>query len=162
MTAHGSSGAEATSPLRLGHPRQSGETDRSIMLTIPKAIVERMIEHARREAPHECCGMLAGREKRVMRSFELENAERSPLRYSIHPLQQLKVFEEIEQESMELLAIYHSHPETIAFPSETDVKMAFYPEVASIIISLKDDTPNVKAFWINPDAIYPEEIGIIE
>jgi proteasome lid subunit RPN8/RPN11 len=71
------------------------------------------------------------------------------------------VFEEMEKGAMEMLAIYHSHPRTIPFPSETDVRLAFYPEVASIIISLKEEEPMVKAFRIKKEAIYLEEMEII-
>jgi len=67
----------------------------------------------------------------------------------------------MDRESLDMVAIYHSHTHTIPFPSETDVKLAFYPEVASVIISLKEETPVVKAFRIKEDAIYPEEIEVI-
>jgi proteasome lid subunit RPN8/RPN11 len=67
----------------------------------------------------------------------------------------------MEKESMEMIAIYHSHPHTIPFPSETDVKLAFYPDVSSIIISLKEENPIVKAFEIGREAIYLEEIEVI-
>jgi proteasome lid subunit RPN8/RPN11 len=77
------------------------------------------------------------------------------------PEEQMRVFEEIEKEAMEMVAIYHSHPRSIPFPSETDVKLAFYPEVASIIISLKEKKPIVKAFRINKEAIYLEEMEVI-
>ena len=77
------------------------------------------------------------------------------------PLDQLKVFEEMEKESMEMIAIYHSHPHTIPFPSETDVKLNFYPDVSSIIISLKEENPVMKAFRISKEAIYLEEIELI-
>jgi proteasome lid subunit RPN8/RPN11 len=61
-----------------------------------------------------------------------------------------------------MLAIYHSHPHTIPFPSETDVRLAFYPEVSSIIISLKErENPIVKAFRIGKEAIYLEELEVI-
>jgi proteasome lid subunit RPN8/RPN11 len=120
-----------------------------------------MIDHARRERPLECCGILGGKENTARRSFELKNADESPVRYSMAPQEQLKVFEEMEKNSVEMIAVYHSHPRTLPFPSETDVKMAFYPEVASIIISLKDeDHPVVKAYRIDPEAIYPEEIEV--
>ena len=121
-----------------------------------------MIEHARREWPLECCGILSGREKTVQKAFELQNAEESSVRYSTPPQEQLKVFEEMEKECMEMIAVYHSHPHTIAFPSETDVRLAFYPDVTSIIISLKEEeSPMVKAFQIAKEAIYLEEIEVI-
>jgi proteasome lid subunit RPN8/RPN11 len=78
------------------------------------------------------------------------------------PPDQMKVFEEMEKESMKMIAIYHSHPHTIPFPSETDVKLTFYPDVSSIIISLKEEeNPVVKAFQIEKEAIYVEEIEVV-
>jgi len=121
-----------------------------------------MVDHAKREWPLECCGILGGKDKTVQKSFELRNAEKSPFLYSMTPREQLKVFEEMEKESMKMVAIYHSHPHTIPFPSETDVKLSFYPDVSSIIISLKEEkNPVVKAFQIEKEAIYLEEIDVI-
>ena len=131
------------------------------MIRIPKTIFQKMVEHAKKEQPLECCGILSGKGKTVEKSFELKNAEGSPVRYSMSPLDQLKAFEEMEKESMEMIAIYHSHPHTIPFPSETDVKLNFYPDVSSVIISLKEENPVMKAFRISKEAIYLEEIEVI-
>ena len=120
-----------------------------------------MLDHAKRESPLECCGILSGKEKIVQKAFELKNSEESPVQYSMSPRDQVKVFEEMEKESMEMVAIYHSHPHTIPFPSETDVKLAFYPDVSSVIISLKGEDPVIKAFQISKEAIYLEEIEVI-
>jgi [CysO sulfur-carrier protein]-S-L-cysteine hydrolase len=132
------------------------------MLRIPQMIYHEMVDHAKREWPLECCGILSRRDKTVEKSFELQNTERSPVLYSISPQEQMKVFEEMEKESMEMIAIYHSHPKTIAFPSETDVRLTFYSDISSVIISLKEqETPVVKAFQIGREAIYVEEIEVI-
>jgi [CysO sulfur-carrier protein]-S-L-cysteine hydrolase len=132
------------------------------MIRIPESIYQAIVEHARRESPLECCGILSGREKTVEKAFELQNAEKSPIRYSISPRDQLKVFEEMEKESKEMIAVYHSHTHTIPFPSETDVRMAFYPDVSTVIISLKEEkNPLIKAFRIGKEAIYLEEIEVI-
>jgi proteasome lid subunit RPN8/RPN11 len=132
------------------------------MVCIPKTIFQEMVDHAKREWPLECCGILGGKDKTVQKSFELRNAEESPVLYSMSPQEQMKVFEEMEKESMKMVAIYHSHPHTIPFPSETDVKLTFYPDVSSIIISLKEEkNPVVKAFQIEEEAIYLEEIEVI-
>jgi len=132
------------------------------MLRIPKTIYQEMLDHAKKEWPLECCGILSGKEKTVRKAFELKNTEESPVLYSMSPQEQMKVFEEMEKESMEMIAIYHSHPKTIPFPSETDVKLAFYPDVSSVIISLKEEkNPAVKAFQIEKEAIYLEEIEVI-
>jgi len=132
------------------------------MIQIPELIYQRIVEHAKKEKPLECCGILAGRGKTVEKVFELQNTEGSSIRYSISPQEQLRVFEEMDKESMELIAIYHSHPHTIPFPSEIDVEMAFYPGVSSIIISLKEENnPVVKGFLIREEAICLEEIQVI-
>jgi proteasome lid subunit RPN8/RPN11 len=132
------------------------------MVRIPKAIFQEMVDHAKREWPLECCGILGGKDQTIQKSFELQNTEKSPVLYSMSPREQMKVFEEMEKESMKMVAIYHSHPHTIPFPSETDVKLTFYPDVSSIIISLKEEeNPVVKAFQIGKEAIYVEEIEVI-
>ena len=133
------------------------------MVRIPRSIFQGMIEHARKESPLECCGVLSGKGETALKAFALKNAEESPIRYSIPPQEQLRVFEEMEKDSMEMIAVYHSHPHSIPFPSETDVKMAFYPEISTIIVSLKEEkNPIVKAFQIKKEAIYLDEIEIIE
>ena len=132
------------------------------MIRIPKIIYQEMLDHAKKEWPLECCGILSGKEKAVQKAFELKNTEKSPVKYSMSPQDQLKVFEEMEKESLEMIAIYHSHPHTIPFPSETDVKLAFYPDISYIIISLKEEeNPILKAFQIGKEAIYLEEIEVI-
>jgi len=132
------------------------------MIRIPKSIHDAIVEHAKREQPLECCGILAGKQRTVGKAFELTNTEKSSVRFLMSPQEQLGVFEELERESMEMIAIYHSHPRSISYPSETDVKMAFYPEVTSIIISLEErDNPVVKAFRIKEGTILPEEIEIV-
>lgn len=132
------------------------------MVRIPKSIYQRMVEHARREWPLECCGILSGKDETVEKAFELQNAEGNTVLYSMSPREQMSVFEEMEKESIEMIAIYHSHPHTIPFPSETDVKLAFYPDLVSVIISLKEEgNPVMKAFRIGKEAIYLEEIEVI-
>jgi proteasome lid subunit RPN8/RPN11 len=132
------------------------------MIRIPESIFQGMIEHARRQWPLECCGILAGGESTVKRSFEMTNSEQSPVRYSMAPEDQLRAYDEMDRAGMEMVAIYHSHPHTIAFPSETDVKLTVLPELISIIVSLKQkEDPEVKAFRIGEEAIYPQEIEIM-
>jgi proteasome lid subunit RPN8/RPN11 len=121
-----------------------------------------MVEHARRVWPLECCGILSGKNKTVEKAYEMKNTEKSSIRYSMSPRDQLDVFEEMEKECTKMIAVYHSHPHTIPFPSETDVKLTFYPEISSIIISLREEkSPVVKAFRIDQEAIYLEEIEVI-
>ena len=132
------------------------------MIRIPRSIYQKMIEHARREDPVECCGILGGKDETVQKSFEIKNVESSPVQFLMDPQEQFNAIEVMGNSSMEMVAIYHSHPHTIPFPSETDVQKTFDPEMPSIIISLKEKhEPVVKAFRISKEAICLEEIEVI-
>jgi proteasome lid subunit RPN8/RPN11 len=132
------------------------------MIRIPGSIYRKMVEHAKKEKPLECCGLLAGKDQTVQEIFETQNAARSPILFSMDPKEELMALKEIENQSMEIVAIYHSHPHTIPFPSEADVKMSFSFDVPLVIISLKERNDSVvKAFQIRKEAIYLEEIEVI-
>jgi proteasome lid subunit RPN8/RPN11 len=131
------------------------------MIRIPREIYQEMIEHARREDPVECCGILGGKDTTVQEYFEIKNLENSSVQFQMDPQEQLNAFEKMEKNSMKMVAVYHSHPHTIPFPSEIDVQKTVDPEMPSIIISLKEkDEPVVKAFRIRKEAIYLEEIEL--
>ena len=132
------------------------------MIRIPESIYRRMVEHAQKEKPLECCGLLEGNDQTVQEIFETQNVAKSPVLFSMDPKEELMVLEEMDNQSMEIIAIYHSHPHTIPFPSEADVKMAFSFNVPLVIISLKERNDSVlKAFQIRKEAIYLEEIEVI-
>ncbi len=131
------------------------------MVRIPKIIFQEMVNHALREAPLECCGILVGKGKTVRRMYEMKNADESRTTYFMAPEEQLEVFREIEKERLDMVAIYHSHPHTVPFPSERDVRLAFYPDIAYVIISLKEGETSVKGFRIGKEAIYIEPIRVI-
>jgi proteasome lid subunit RPN8/RPN11 len=62
-------------------------------------------------------------------------------------LEQVNAFEEIDRLSLQLLGVYHSHPNYLCYPSELDINQAFYPDTLFLIISLKDMTSfQLKAF----------------
>jgi proteasome lid subunit RPN8/RPN11 len=132
------------------------------MVRVPKTILQAMINHALRETPLECCGILVGKGRTVRRMYEMRNMDGSMTTYLIAPEEQLEVFREMEKEELDMVAIYHSHPHTIPFPSARDVRLAFYPDVAYIIISLKDGGTSVKGFRIGKEAISIEPIRVIE
>jgi proteasome lid subunit RPN8/RPN11 len=108
-----------------------------------------MLGHAKAEWPTECCGLLAGKDGVVNKIYKLGNQDGSRVSYLADPHQQLRAFEEMEDLGIELLAIYHSHPDTESYPSQIDMEKAFYPEALYVIISLKDPAGEVKAFRIS-------------
>ena len=131
------------------------------MLKIPKTIFQDMISHAVREAPLECCGILAGKGRMAVRGYEVPNAEGSAISYSMRPEDQLQIFREMEVESLDMVAIYHSHPHVSPFPSDRDMELAFYPDVAHIIISLQNGRTTVKGFRISKGEIAIEHIRVM-
>ena len=121
------------------------------MLEIPANIFDAMLEHARTEAPAECCGLLAGRADAVTRCFRLRNELASPIAYQADARDLFTAFREMRESDLELLAIYHSHPTSPARPSRVDLAENFYGDIPRIIISLACGSPVVKAFRLFPD-----------
>jgi proteasome lid subunit RPN8/RPN11 len=124
-------------------------------INIPKTIFEEMIAHAKESAPHEACGILAGRNGAASHIYRVKNADANPdIRYLMDEREQLWVQKNMRHNQLDLAAIYHSHPHSEAFPSGTDVKLAFYPEAAYLIISLADPAkPLARAFRITNGTI---------
>src|SRR3954453_14114626 len=119
-------------------------------MRISRSLVDEMVAHAREDVPNECCGMVGGRDGTAERVGRGENAAASPLRYEMDPQGQFDALKEIEADGGELLAIYHSHTKSAAYPSQTDVNQAQnWPEQLYVIIPLADpEAPDVKAFWL--------------
>ncbi|MFH1484676.1 MAG: M67 family metallopeptidase [Chloroflexota bacterium] len=107
-----------------------------------------MIAHARQEAPNECCGILAGSDRKVLKLYPAVNSAASPVRYSIDPKDLLRIYREIEDKRWELLGIYHSHVRGEAYPSATDIELAFWPDAVYFIISLHHPQASIRAFRI--------------
>ena len=111
-------------------------------------MLDQMVEHARREAPNECVGVLGTRDGEPELLVEAENARRSPLAYEIAPQELLRVHDRLDEDDLEVGAIYHSHTRTEPVPSQTDINLAFYPEALYIIVGLAGEDPDVRAFRI--------------
>ncbi len=118
-------------------------------LTIPQQIIEEMVAEARRLAPHECCGLLAGKNGLVTRHFKITNIvategaavanfddaklahlqrlspeERADIAFVMDAREQSLALKDMRANSLELQVVYHSHPHSPARPSVTDVKNA--------------------------------------
>ncbi|MCL4473463.1 MAG: M67 family metallopeptidase [Actinobacteria bacterium] len=118
-------------------------------LRLSPAQLETIIGHALACRPEEACGVLAGNsEGRVLRVFLMENAEHSEVFYQMDSEEQFRVFDEMEREALDLVAIFHSHPHSPAFPSDHDRELAFYPDAAYLIVSLMNSEPECHAFRI--------------
>ena len=131
------------------------------MLELAERDAAAIIAQSRTEAPAEACGLIAGLNGTVTRIYPIPNADPSIYRYNMDSRAQFRAMQEIEDNGWDLLAIYHSHTHTAAFPSPTDVKMAFYPESLYVIVSLKEEPPTIRAFFIVDGEIHEEAVQIV-
>ena len=131
------------------------------MVEFDDVLVKEMTEHARREYPNEACGVVAAEAGRPVKVFAMANVDASPYTYRLDGREQLAVFEELDRNGWDLFAIFHSHTRTPAYPSPTDVRLAFYPEALHVLVSLADaDTPEVRAYRIVDEVITEEEVCV--
>ncbi|HBY55134.1 MAG TPA: hypothetical protein DEH15_22295 [Marinilabiliales bacterium] len=131
------------------------------MIQIPVPIIDELLEHARTGLPEEVCGYLAGTDSQVVKHFRLTNIDHSNEHFSFDPKEQFQVVREMRKAGLEILANYHSHPETPARPSQEDIRLAFDPNISYVIVSLAAELPDVKAFRIQNGEVEKEEIQII-
>ena len=106
--------------------------------------------------------MIAARDGEAVAVHRARNVAASPLRYEMDPKAQYEAWKSIEDGGRELLAIYHSHTKSAAYPSQTDVNQAVaWPDQVYLIVSLADeDSPDVKGYFLKDLRIADAEISI--
>ena len=131
------------------------------MLKITQDIVDRIVAHGRTEAPLEACGYLAEKDGVICQHVELVNIDKSPVHFSMDPAEQFAAVKECRNQGIKIRAVYHSHPETPARPSNEDIKLAYDTSVSYVIVSLADAAPCIKSFIIQKGVVEPEPLEII-
>ena len=91
---------------------------------MPPAVRDDILDHAREEAPRECCGLLIGTRESVTRSVRTRNLDASATRYLIDPEDHFKAIRDARTEGFEVVGAYHSHPAGEPIPSATDIAEA--------------------------------------
>ena len=131
------------------------------MIEIAKKFISEMIEHSRLENPNECCGILAGTAGKVTKLYRIQNSTPSPYRYVMDPEEQLKAMKDADEWSLDLMAFYHSHTHSPAYPSDTDVRMATesgWVDFCYVLVSLEDSLKaDVRFFDISGDGNVNDE-----
>lgn len=131
-------------------------SDRFIGIT--DAVRAAIEEHALRTRPSECCGLLSGANGLITNVHPMRNdAEKPETRYFATPEELFAAMRRIREAGQMLLGVYHSHPRTQAYPSASDVEMAFYPEAFYFIISLEPQV-ELRAFKIEDSRIEDVEV----
>jgi proteasome lid subunit RPN8/RPN11 len=112
-----------------------------------------MVNHCQAEAPRECCGILGGDSPRVASIHPLRNQAAHPeTRYDADPRDILDAYRTLRQRGHAFLAIYHSHPQWEAVPSQTDLATNYYGDLPRIIVSLLTDPPEVRVWRLDPQS----------
>jgi [CysO sulfur-carrier protein]-S-L-cysteine hydrolase len=122
------------------------------MITLQKSQLTDIIAHAREADPAECCGLIGGSATGLAeRIYRLRNvAANNHISYEVAPEELFAAQREMRQRGEQLLAIYHSHPRAIdPTPSETDVRLAYYPSATYLIVGLGGTEPVMRAFKIS-------------
>ena len=132
------------------------------MLLIPKSIFDQILAHLRRVYPEEGCGLISGTNGNATRFHPMTNTHHSPTTYFMDPKEQFAAFKAIRLASEDLLAIVHSHPHSEAYPSATDIRLAYYPDATYLILSLRDrNSPSLRGFRINDGAFSENSFQIV-
>jgi [CysO sulfur-carrier protein]-S-L-cysteine hydrolase len=130
-------------------------------MRIESALYEELVAHARDDAPNECCGMIASRDGAFTSHFRAHNEFESPMRFQIDSRDQIRITNEIEARGDEIGAIFHSHPNSEASPSQTDVNLArWWPGVLWVICSLAAHEPVIRAFRIDGSEVEEVELDV--
>jgi proteasome lid subunit RPN8/RPN11 len=130
-------------------------------MKIPRSIFDEMLQHAREEAPNECCGIVGGKDREATTLYRATNAEHSPLRYTLEPNDLFRItFREIPENDEEMLAIYHSHTASPAYPSQTDINLATYPDSIYLILSLAEGEEPLRGFRIDDGEVSEVELSL--
>ncbi len=120
-------------------------------MVIAPELLERIVAHARRDFPNECCGMIAMTDGRAVGVHEAENIAASPLRFEVDGMEVHRTIESIEDAGGTMGAIYHSHTRSEPFPSQTDINFAAgWPGVEWLIVGLsRNGDPVIRSFRID-------------
>lgn len=130
-------------------------------LLIPQGLLDEVISHCREVYPKEACGILAGKDEIVHRVYKMRNIENSSVSYMMDPKEQFTAMEKIRKDGLDITAIYHSHPDLDAYPSQRDIKLAFYPDSVYLIVSLLNKEPKIKAFTVKDEKVNEVEMKVI-
>jgi proteasome lid subunit RPN8/RPN11 len=136
-------------------------------LTISRAFVDAIIEQSRAEYPDECCGVILGPigKDDPARLKPMINSAHSPTFYEFDPKDLLALYREIDDNDEEIVVIYHSHTETEAFPSRTDIAYAGEPGAHYVLVSSrKEIAPAIefRSYRIIDGVVSEEEVSITE
>ncbi len=150
----------ASTPDEPGSGDATSEADREPPLRLDRETWGALVAHAFSDVPYEVCGLLGIDADGTIHHVPITNDQRSMTYYAMNPRELLRAMRDIEDNERELV-IYHSHTHTQAYPSDTDVRLAAYPDATYAIVTLQDrDHPDVRAFRIRDGAVTERRVVV--
>ncbi|MEA2155924.1 MAG: [CysO sulfur-carrier protein]-S-L-cysteine hydrolase [Solirubrobacteraceae bacterium] len=131
-------------------------------MRIARALLDEVVAHAVRDAPDECCGVIAARDGAATAVHAAENLAASPFRFEIDGIVLMRLIDGFEEAGEDLAAIYHSHTRSEPFPSQTDMNFAaLWPGVEWLIVGVsKNAEPVVRNYRIEGGVIAEAELEV--
>jgi [CysO sulfur-carrier protein]-S-L-cysteine hydrolase len=129
-------------------------------MKVSRQIYDELLAHAQEDAPNECCGLIGGNDGVAKTVYRARNAEASPLRYNLDPQDQFRIMTEMDERGEELSGIYHSHTASPAYPSQTDINLAAYPDTLYLIVSLAVGEKPLRAYRIDAGKVDEVELQV--
>jgi [CysO sulfur-carrier protein]-S-L-cysteine hydrolase len=131
------------------------------MVELDGVFYKEIVEQALREFPNEACGLIAAEAGVPVKVYAMKNANASSDTYRFDAQEQFEVFDELDDRGWDIWAIYHSHTHSEAYPSKTDIELAFYPDSRYLLLSVADrEQPVLRSFFIREGEVTEEEMTV--
>lgn len=141
-------------------------------MILTRTQLEQMFEQARRDAPFETCGLIGGKDGRALKIYPIGNvAENRVKNYLMDGMDQIRAMQDMDDNGYDIVSIYHSHPVTRAYPSPTDLRDAYdpdlqeprYPGAVYIIMTLMNPgAPEAHGYLLQGETITEISLDIVE
>ncbi len=115
-------------------------------MILPRAVRDALVGHAREEAPRECCGVLIGSETTIASAVRAGNLSENPARFLIDPKDHIQARRDARAAGLDVVGFYHSHPQSAAVPSATDLAEAAYLNHLYLIVGLAGEAVDVRLY----------------
>ncbi len=157
-------------PPERGLPRHLSCAGEVSPLEIPRALVMRLFGHAESCLPEEACGVVAAGADGFLRYFPTQNATGRSDRFRFDPVRWTELFFSLQRRRFDLCALFHSHPQSAAVPSNVDLEDCTYPHLLHLIAGKGPPgkglpggqflVPSLRAFVMKPEVAGWREIAL--
>jgi [CysO sulfur-carrier protein]-S-L-cysteine hydrolase len=135
-------------------------------VTIKESDYDKILSHARKEAPIEACGLIAGLDhdgvREIKKVYILTNIDHTSEHFSLDPKEQLQAVKDMRAEGLKPLGNWHSHPASPSRSSAEDIRLSFDSKASYLILSLMDnDNPDLNSFHVEDGISTKEELRIV-